>query len=97
MTAFWRRLAAKYSWVSDDPIYKAKRRVFARQMNVELDEDAHRNRFLRSSPVVAGLVLFHFRAWLFDTGIAAANAFGSLSYTWHLYNAARHLSLLPKG
>jgi hypothetical protein len=90
-------IGRKIQWVSNDPIYRSKRRVFLRQMGVELDEDAHRNRLLRSSPVVAGLVLFHFRACLFTAGIAAANAFGSISYTWHLYNAAHRLSLLPKG
>ncbi|KAK3311653.1 uncharacterized protein B0T15DRAFT_482623 [Chaetomium strumarium] len=71
-------------------------RVLQQGQAEDLRKLKHRHRILRSSSVLAGLMLFHFRTWLFDIGIAIANAFGSVSYAWHLYNAARREKLLPK-
>jgi len=41
---------------------------------------------IHNSPVLTGLILFHFRAQLHDFGISVANAFGSMVYTWQLYH-----------
>jgi hypothetical protein len=84
----------RIEWISKDPILMAKQRTLARQ-NMTVNETRHRHRMLRYLPVVAGLMLFHFRALVYDISIAAANAFGSISYTWHLYNAACREGLLP--
>ncbi|KAK4111504.1 hypothetical protein N656DRAFT_837525 [Canariomyces notabilis] len=85
---------SRIQWLSNDPVFKAKQRAAARQ-NMTVEETLNRHRMLRHSPVLAGLMLFQFRGLVYDIGIAAANLFGSISYTWHLYNATRREKLLP--
>lgn len=48
------------------------------------------NNLLTMSPVLSGLMLYHFRAEMYETGIALANASTSITQALHLYNAVRH-------
>lgn len=45
------------------------------------------HRLTKYSPIVSGLMLYHFRAQMYDMGITVANAWGSITYPLHLYVA----------
>jgi hypothetical protein len=79
--------------VEKDPIYDIKAKYSARA-GIPMPLTTPRNRLLRSSPVLSGLMLFHFRAQLYQFGIDVANAFGSLVYTWQLYHAMQNEKFL---
>lgn len=56
------------------------------------------HRILKYSPVISGLLLYHFRAQAYEVGLAVANAWGSVAYPLHLYNALQQERLLsPPG
>ncbi|KAK2601422.1 hypothetical protein N8I77_010872 [Diaporthe amygdali] len=86
-----KELRKKIKWVQDDPVHKAKTKVFSK-MGVPCASPLHR--ILRYSPVISGLMLYHFRAETYDVGIAVANAWGSIAYPLHLYTALRQEKLL---
>ncbi|OBR02109.1 Ank-repeat protein mbp1 [Colletotrichum higginsianum IMI 349063] len=52
------------------------------------------HRIMIYSPVLSGLFLFRLRTEMYDVGLAVANAWGSVTYTAHLYNALRGSRLL---
>jgi len=56
--------------------------------------DTESHRIFRMSPVLCGLMLYHFRQRYRDAGLAVANASGSIQYTQHLYNALQSQKLL---
>lgn len=78
-------------WAQDDPVHKAKVRVFSKS-GIPCTAPIHR--ILKYSPVVSGLMLYHFRAETYDVGIAVANAWGSIAYTLQLHTALQHEKLL---
>ncbi|KAM5342265.1 hypothetical protein ACJ41O_013231 [Fusarium nematophilum] len=79
-------------WIAQDPVFVAKERV-ARRMG-RATAESERHRILKNSPVICGLLLYHFRAGMYDIGIAVANAWGSITYSAHLYNALQQEGLL---
>lgn len=78
-------------WIQDDPVNKAKVRVFSKS---GIACTAPINRILKYSPVISGLMLYHFRAETYDVGIAVANAWGSIAYPLHLYTALQQENVL---
>jgi hypothetical protein len=79
-------LSRLMKWMGKDPVYQAKVKVYHKQgMSVPSSMKAHR--ILIYSPVLTGLLLFRFRAEVYDIGIAVTNAWGSIAYAAHLYNA----------
>ncbi|KAI0469205.1 hypothetical protein F4859DRAFT_505520 [Xylaria cf. heliscus] len=52
------------------------------------------HRLFRMSPVVSGLILYHYRSRYRQTGLAVADVWGSIQYCEHLYNALAHEKLL---
>lgn len=52
------------------------------------------HRLTRYSPVISGLLLYHFRARTHEMGLAVANAWGSITYALHLYVALEQEKLL---
>ncbi|KAJ3498339.1 hypothetical protein NLG97_g1197 [Lecanicillium saksenae] len=87
-------LSSSIQWLVKDPIFKVQSRLFQRQGVVP--NSSNLNRIFRMSPVLSGLVLYHFRFKYRDAGIAIANAWGSIQYTGHLYDAVRTSKLLPR-
>ncbi|KAI8300892.1 hypothetical protein K4K61_009389 [Colletotrichum sp. SAR11_59] len=73
-------------WLGTDPIHQVKN-DYARRQGIPLSPDTKQYYLLRQSPVMSGLILHYFRLDLYDIGIAAANAWGSITYMEHLYNA----------
>lgn len=53
-------------------------------------------RLLKQYPLLCGLFTFVLKARAQKIGLAFANAWGSILYAGHLYNAARQEKLLPK-
>ncbi|CAM1509648.1 Fc.00g033870.m01.CDS01 [Cosmosporella sp. VM-42] len=81
-----RDLVRLMKWMGSDPVHRAKARVYTRVgMPVPSEMEVHR--IMMSSPVLAGLYLFRIRTEMYDVGLAVANAWGSITYTAHLYNA----------
>lgn len=72
------------TWFVGDPVHGAKEKVSRRSNNLQSSE---KHRILQYSPILAGLALYHFRAGMYDVGIAVANAWGSITYSAHPYNA----------
>lgn len=81
------------NWIGPDPLLVAKKKQYTRQ-GMPLSDTIQQHRLLHRSPVLAGLVLFHFRARMYEVGISVANAWGSISYSNHLYNAMLREGLL---
>ncbi|KAI1778512.1 hypothetical protein F4818DRAFT_438672 [Hypoxylon cercidicola] len=88
------RTQEKIRWVLKDPVYNAKLDVFQR-MGKPVPASIERNRILRMSPVLSGLMVYHFRAEVWDFGIKLANSWGSISCSLHLYNSLRAEKLTP--
>ncbi|KAJ0167056.1 hypothetical protein CTA2_4618 [Colletotrichum tanaceti] len=88
-----RELSRIIQWMGKDPVHGAKAKVYARTgMPVPREMEAHR--ILIYSPVLSGLFLFRLRTEMYDVGLAVANAWGSITYTAHLYNAMQKSRLL---
>ncbi|KAH7304103.1 hypothetical protein B0I35DRAFT_472101 [Stachybotrys elegans] len=77
-----------------DPVFLAKQRIAQKAGSPAISSGRHR--LLVHSPILCGLVLYHFRAGMHDLGIAVANAWGSIAYLAHLYNALRNECLLDR-
>ncbi|KAK9235391.1 hypothetical protein V1525DRAFT_271654 [Lipomyces kononenkoae] len=88
-----RELSRMIKWMGNDPVHQAKANVYQKQgMPVPSSMEAHR--IMIYSPVVSGLYLFRVRTELYEVGIAVANAWGSITYCAHLYNALRQEKLI---
>ncbi|KAK1987255.1 hypothetical protein LZ30DRAFT_799281 [Colletotrichum cereale] len=81
-----RELRRLMEWMGEDPVHGAKAKVYRRVgMPVPSEMEAHR--IMIYSPILSGLYLFRLRTEIYDVGLAVANAWGSITYTAHLYNA----------
>ncbi|KAF5982503.1 hypothetical protein FBULB1_4262 [Fusarium bulbicola] len=74
------------------PVFLAKKRVGQKVGAQVTDDQMYQIHFL--SPILSGLLLFHFRAGMHEIGIAVMNAWGSVTYPAHLYNALQQEGLL---
>ncbi|KZF22043.1 hypothetical protein L228DRAFT_239065 [Xylona heveae TC161] len=77
-----------HDWVKNDAMMEAKRRVG------RLSGDAFQ--LLRSHPLFCGLYAYNLKARYQEISIVFVNAWGSILYTCHLYNAAQQEKLLQK-
>lgn len=59
-------------WLGEDPIHQIKDREY-RKNGLSLP-DTQRHYLLKQSPVMAGLVLYHYRTLVYGIGLAVANA-----------------------
>ncbi|KAK8079330.1 hypothetical protein PG994_003137 [Apiospora phragmitis] len=75
-------------WIGKDPPRKVQEQI----RHVAPDTESHR--VFRMSPVMSGLTLYNFRQRYHEVGLAVANAWGSIQYCQHLYNALRKEKLV---
>ncbi|KAI1357975.1 hypothetical protein F5Y08DRAFT_131633 [Xylaria arbuscula] len=87
------QISSSIRMVLKDPVYQAKEKQY-RRMKLSVPNSVERNRILRMSPVLSGLMLFKYRAEVRDIAFAAINAWGSITYTAHLFNALSNEKLL---
>ncbi|KAG6035632.1 hypothetical protein E4U41_005999 [Claviceps citrina] len=87
--ALLRELHRHIHWIQSDPVRAIQTRMRRRIGAPVPDIESHR--LFRMSPVISGLVLYHFRGRYHDAGIALANAWGSIQYCQHLSNAVQLL------
>ncbi|KAL9003821.1 MAG: hypothetical protein Q9188_003322 [Gyalolechia gomerana] len=80
------------SWVLRDVIAERRRKI---KMNVRVPE-AEPLSLLKQYPLICGLFAFALKARYQELCIAFANAWGSILYTGHLYNAVRQENLLSR-
>ncbi|KAJ3578582.1 hypothetical protein NPX13_g1982 [Xylaria arbuscula] len=90
---FAAQISSSIRMVLKDPVYQAKEKQY-RRMKLSVPDSVERNRILRMSPVLSGLMLFKYRAEVRDIAFAAINAWGSITYTAHLFNALSNEKLL---
>ncbi|KAL1873478.1 hypothetical protein Daus18300_003841 [Diaporthe australafricana] len=81
------------AWLGEDPVHQVKVREY-RKMGLPLSPDVQKYYLLTQSPVMAGLVLYHYRSLTYEIGITVANAWGSIAYSHHLYNALQKEGLM---
>ncbi|KAG5973861.1 hypothetical protein E4U55_000232 [Claviceps digitariae] len=82
-----RELHRHIHWIGSDPARAVQTRML-RGLDAAIP-NIESHRLFRMSPVISGLMLFHFRGRYHDVGIALSNAWGSIQYCQHLYNAIR--------
>ncbi|KAG5928510.1 hypothetical protein E4U42_000493 [Claviceps africana] len=80
-----RELHRHIHWIQSDPVRAVQTRTLRRLGAAIPTIESHR--LFRMSPVISGLMLHHFRGRCHDAGVALANAWGSIQYCQHLYNA----------
>lgn len=80
-------------WIKQDPVYKFKAEAYQRN-GARAACPPHR--ITKYSPVISGLLLYHFRAEMWDIGIAVANCWGSITYSQHLYVAMQKQGLMGR-
>ena len=66
------------------------------KLGVSSDLLGENYQLLKSHPVLCGLIAYSLKVRYHELGVAFANAWGSLLYTYHLYNAVRQERLLPQ-
>ncbi|WYZ36123.1 hypothetical protein EsH8_XI_000006 [Colletotrichum jinshuiense] len=88
-----RELRRRIQWMGKDPVHGAKAREYT-QMGRPVPSEMEPYRILIYSPILSGLFLLRLRTEMYDVGLAVANAWGSITYTAHLYNALRRSRLL---
>ncbi|EWZ00080.1 hypothetical protein FOYG_03990 [Fusarium oxysporum NRRL 32931] len=81
-------------WFAQDLVCLAKQRVS--QGAGSLAMESERDRILVHSPILCGLMLYHFRAKMCTFGIVIMNALGSITYSAYLYDALRNEGLLDE-
>ncbi|KAK8149329.1 hypothetical protein G3M48_007417 [Beauveria asiatica] len=79
-------------WLRKDPIFQIQEELLKRQGAQANKEDL--DRIFRMSPVLCGLVLYQARFKYRQAGMAVADAWGSIQYAGHLYNALQTNDLL---
>ncbi|KAI0007258.1 hypothetical protein F4779DRAFT_592862 [Xylariaceae sp. FL0662B] len=90
-----RHMQTKIKHIMMDPVYKVKVKAY-QSVGQPVPTSMQPNRILKMSPVLSGLMLYHFRAEMWDIGIAISNAWGSITYSLHLYNALRSEKLIAR-
>ncbi|KAI6779144.1 uncharacterized protein J7T54_007599 [Emericellopsis cladophorae] len=81
-----RELSRLLDWMGKDPVHGAKAKQFTR-MKRPVPPEMEVHRIMIYSPILAGLYLFRIRAQVYEAGVAVANAWGSITYSAHIYNA----------
>ncbi|KAI0179389.1 hypothetical protein GGR52DRAFT_535999 [Hypoxylon sp. FL1284] len=93
---FIRRLREKLRWVLDDPVHHIKLKSSQAAGENPHPSILERNIMLKMSPVLSGLMLYRFRSEMYNIGINLANAWGSITYSLHLYNALQSEKLISE-
>ncbi|KAK7999004.1 hypothetical protein PG991_014679 [Apiospora marii] len=87
-----RQLQNQVDWIGTDPPRKVQERMYKQFGMSPPDTESHR--VFRMSPLMSGLTLYNFRQRHHEVGLAVANAWGSIQYCQHLYNALRKEKLV---
>ncbi|KAI0156453.1 hypothetical protein GGR57DRAFT_463469 [Xylariaceae sp. FL1272] len=90
-----RDLQRSIQWIGKDPLRSIQRKIIQRSGFDIPDPQSHR--LFRMSPVISGLFLYHFRSRYHEVGFAVADAWGSIQYCSHLYNALRQEKMFLSG
>lgn len=83
-----RQFQAQIKDILADPVYNMRLKMYSK-MGIQIPSSMKPNRMLAMSPVLSGLMLYHFRAEIYNVGIELANAWGSITCAAHLYHAVR--------
>ncbi|KAK8063005.1 hypothetical protein PG997_015102 [Apiospora hydei] len=82
-----KQLQHQVDWIGKDPPRQVQARMYQKFGMSPPDTESHR--VFRMSPVMSGLVLYNFRQRYYEVGLTVADAWGSIQYCQHLYNALR--------
>ncbi|KAK7959077.1 uncharacterized protein PG986_003931 [Apiospora aurea] len=87
-----KQLQQQVDWIGKDPPRQVQARMYQKFGMLPPDTECHR--VFRMSPVMSGLVLYNFRQRYHEVGLTVADAWGSIQYCQHLYNALRKEKLV---
>ncbi|KAK8036298.1 hypothetical protein PG993_008912 [Apiospora rasikravindrae] len=87
-----KQLQNQVDWIGKDPPRQVQARMYKKFGMSPPDTESHR--VFRMSPVMSGLVLYNFRQRYHEVGLTVADAWGSIQYCQHLYNALRKEKLV---
>ncbi|XDG03842.1 hypothetical protein ABKA04_003457 [Annulohypoxylon sp. FPYF3050] len=93
--ALLRGYQRKIRLILADPIHRIQVERYQRRGETLPASLEHHN-LLKLSPVLCGLLLYHFRTGIWELGIMLANSSRSINYTMHLYNALRLEGLMSR-
>lgn len=79
-------------WLGEDPLFQVQEKLFRREGVAANRDKAHR--IFCMSPILCGLVLYHYRFRHREAALAVADAWGSIQYAGHLYNTLDRSGLL---
>jgi hypothetical protein len=82
------------TWIKQDNVKKIIQRSLRQNPHIAAQIAGEPFRLLKQYPSLCGIWLFLLRYLMQDAGITFCNAWGSVMYTAHLYNAARQEKLL---
>ncbi|KAI1317053.1 hypothetical protein F5Y16DRAFT_419947 [Xylariaceae sp. FL0255] len=80
-----RELQRNIQWIGTDPLRAVQTQWYRQAQTAVPDMETHR--IFRLSPVISGLMLYHFRFRYRQAGFAVADTWGSITSCMHLYNA----------
>ncbi|KAG8410934.1 hypothetical protein J3458_016499 [Metarhizium acridum] len=89
-----RNVRTSIEWLAEDPLLRVQNKLYQRMGWGSRLGAGHR--LFRMSPVISGLTLYFFRSQYHEIGLSLADAWGSLQYCEHLYNAAQQRGHLSK-
>ncbi|KAH7012090.1 uncharacterized protein B0I36DRAFT_256990 [Microdochium trichocladiopsis] len=82
-------------FMTDDPVGRVQRTAECDTRSaIDTGRGTANGRMPRSSPMMCGLLLYHYRAQYRDAGLAIADAWGSISCAMHLLNAVEKEGML---
>ncbi|THY50224.1 hypothetical protein D6C97_07087 [Aureobasidium pullulans] len=82
------------TWVAQDNVKKIIERSLLRNPTIAAQIAGEPFKLLKQYPSLCGIWLYSLRYLMQDAGITFANAWGSVMYSAHLYNAARQQKLV---
>lgn len=89
-----RKVQTSIEWLAKDPLLQVQNKLCQRMGRGPRVGAGHR--LFRMSPLMSGLTLYFFRSQYHEIGLSLADAWGSLQYCEHLYNATRQHDPLLK-
>ncbi|KAK4223589.1 hypothetical protein QBC38DRAFT_45279 [Podospora fimiseda] len=83
-------------WVVDDPVYRYKLKAYTKAGIQPPKKGIVKGHMVRLSPVLSGLLFYHFRFEMHEIGIHVINAWQTINTCWHLYLALKTELLITR-
>ena len=92
---FLRQKRDRIRYILDDPVYQFKCMGF-KQTGTSMPITVERNRILKNSPVLSGLLIFRFASEIREMSKTIMDCWGSVLFSAHLYQATGRAGLIGR-